>query len=42
MNRIGTLAIAALVIGTTWAAEAIAQTGKDFIGTWTLISSTTE
>ena len=43
MKRIGTLAIAtlAIAIGTTWA-QAIAQTAKDFVGTWTLVSSTTE
>jgi hypothetical protein len=41
MNRISTLAIAAVVIGTAWT-EAIAQTAKDFVGTWTLVSSTTE
>ena len=41
MNRIGTLAIALLISGTAWA-QAIAQSAKDFVGTWTLVSSTTE
>ena len=41
MNRIGTLAIALLISGTAWA-QAIAHSAKDFVGTWTLVSSTTE
>ena len=41
MNRISTLAVAAVVIGTAWTG-AIAQTAKDVVGTWTLVSSTTE
>jgi hypothetical protein len=42
MNRIVTLATATLIIGVAWASAAIAQTAKDFVGTWTLVSSTTE
>ena len=41
MNKIGTLAIATVIIGTTWT-QAIAQTAKEFVGTWMLVSSTTE
>ena len=42
MNRIVTLAIATLIIGVVWAGAAIAETAKDFIGTWTLVSATIE
>ena len=42
MNRIGTLAIGMLIIGVAWAGAAIAQTAKDFVGTWTLVSATIE
>jgi hypothetical protein len=42
MNRIVTLAIATLIIGVGWAGTAIAETAKDFIGTWTLVSATIE
>jgi Lipocalin-like domain len=41
MNRIGTLAIATVIIGNAWT-QAIAQTAKEFVGTWTLVSSATE
>src|SRR5215469_7193240 len=41
MNKIGTLAIATVIIGTTWT-QAIAQTAKEFVGSWTLVSSTTK
>ena len=36
------LAITALTIGVSWPAAAIAETAKDFVGTWTLVSSITE
>ena len=42
MNRIVTLAMATLITGVGWAAGAIAQTAKDFVGTWTLVAATTE
>src|ERR1700738_3050845 len=42
MNRIVTFAITALTIGVSWPAAAIAETAKDFVGTWTLVSSITE
>lgn len=42
MKRIVTLAITALIIGVAWPAAAIAETAKDFVGTWTLVSSITE
>jgi len=42
MNRIVTLAIATIIIGTAWAGAATAQTAKDFVGTWTLVSATVE
>ena len=41
MNKI-VLAIAALVIGLVSTGAAVAQTAKDFVGTWTLVSSITE
>jgi hypothetical protein len=41
MNKVGTLAIATVIIGTTWT-QAISQTAKEFVGTWMLVSSTTE
>jgi hypothetical protein len=41
MNKIGTLAIATVIIVTTWT-QAIAQPAKEFVGTWMLVSSTTE
>ena len=42
MNRIVMLAITTLTIGVSWPAAAIAETAKDFVGTWTLVSSITE
>ena len=42
MKRIVALAITALTIGVAWPAAAIAETAKDFVGTWTLVSSITE
>jgi hypothetical protein len=42
MNRIVTLAIATIIFGTAWAGAATAQTAKDFVGTWTLVSATVE
>ena len=41
MNKV-VLAIAALVIGLVSTGAAVAQTAKDFVGTWTLVSSITE
>ena len=42
MNRIVILAITALIIGIAPPNAAVAQTTKDFVGTWTLVSATTE
>jgi hypothetical protein len=42
MKRIVTLAIASLIIGAFWTGASLAQTVKDFVGTWTLVSTTTE
>ena len=42
MNRIVTLAMATLISGIAWAGAATAETAEDFVGTWTLVSSTTE
>ncbi len=36
------LAITALIIGVAWPAAAIAETAKDLVGSWTLVSSITE
>lgn len=42
MNRTVMLALTALIIGITSPIAAVAQTAKDFIGTWTLVSAITE
>jgi Lipocalin-like domain len=42
MNRTVTLGIATLIYGIAWVGTAIAETAKDFVGTWTLVSATTE
>ena len=42
MNRIVMLAITALTIGIASPVAAVAQSAKDFVGTWTLISAITE
>jgi Lipocalin-like domain len=42
MNKIVMLALTALIIGITSPIAAVAQTAKDFIGTWTLVSAITE
>ena len=41
MNKI-VLAITALIIGIASPVAAVAQTAKDFVGTWTLVSTITE
>jgi hypothetical protein len=41
MNKI-VLAITALIIGIASPVAAVAQTAKDFVGTWTLVSAITE
>jgi hypothetical protein len=42
MNRIITLTITALIIGIASPVVAVAQTAKDFVGTWMLVSAITE
>ena len=42
MNRIVTFAIATLIFGAVWTGASLAQTAKDFVGTWTLVAATTE
>ena len=42
MNRIVMLAITALTIGIASPVAAVAQSAKDFVGTWTLISAISE
>ena len=42
MNKIVALAIATLIIGAAWAGAATAETAKDFVGTWTLVSAISE
>jgi hypothetical protein len=42
MNRTVTLAIATLIYGIACVGAVIAETAKDFVGTWTLVSATTE
>jgi hypothetical protein len=42
MNRIVTLTITALIIGIASPVAAVAQTAKDFVGTWTLVSAITD
>lgn len=42
MNKIVMLALTALIIGIAPPNAAVAQTAKDFVGTWTLVSATTE
>jgi hypothetical protein len=42
MYRIVMFAITALTIGIASPAAAVAETAKDFVGTWTLVSSITE
>ena len=42
MYRIVMFAITALAIGIASPAAAVAETAKDFVGTWTLVSSITE
>src|SRR5260370_3157599 len=42
MNRIVMFAITALTIGIASPVAAVAQTAKDFVGTWTLVSAITE
>jgi hypothetical protein len=42
MNRIVMLAITALTIGIASPVAAVAQSAKDFVGTWTLISALSE
>jgi hypothetical protein len=42
MNRIVILTITALVIGIASPVAAVAQSAKDFVGTWTLVSAISE
>jgi hypothetical protein len=42
MNRTVTFAIATLIFGAVWTGASLAQTAKDFVGTWTLVAVTTE
>jgi hypothetical protein len=42
MNRISILTITALIIGIASPVAAAAQSAKDFVGTWTLVSAITE
>src|SRR5260370_2336995 len=42
MNRIVMFAITALTIGIASPVAAVAQSAKDFVGTWTLVSAITE
>ena len=42
MKKIVVVAITALIIGIASPVAAVAQTAKDFVGTWTLVSAITE
>jgi hypothetical protein len=42
MNRIVIVAIMAVIIGIASPISGVAQTAKDFVGTWTLVSAITE
>src|SRR6266478_4298459 len=42
MNRIVMFVVAALTLGIAAPVVAVAQSAKDFVGTWTLVSAITE
>jgi hypothetical protein len=42
MNRIVIVTVTALIIGIVSPVAAVAETAKDFVGTWTLVSAITE